>query len=82
MPAIDLTALIAAVDENETVDNSAIALITNIGTLIAEAVAADDRADEATNAIVQAAIADVTAKLTASSAKVTAALLANTPSQP
>lgn len=86
MPAtvIDLSALIAAVAEAETIDTSAIAFIAGVGARIQAAVdaaiAADDAADEGTAQAVREAISAEVAKLTASSGKLSEAIIANTPS--
>jgi hypothetical protein len=81
-----LTELTAAVTENDTVDASAIALISGfsdaIKTAVTEALQEDDAADEGSIQSVQAAIAAVTARLTASNVNLGAAVLANTPAQP
>ncbi len=82
----DLTALTAAVEENEAVDAGAIVIINDIERRITEAVTAALTADRAANEesirVANAAIATEVAKFRASSAKLSAALVANTPSAP
>jgi hypothetical protein len=81
-----VTELTAAVTENETVDASAIALINGfsdaVKTAVTEALEDDDAADEGSIQAAKDAIAAVTARMTASSAKLGAAVVANTPAAP
>lgn len=90
MPFTDLdaavTELTAAVTESETVDESAITLIKGfsgaVKTAVTEALEDDAAADEGSIKAAQEAIAAVTARMTASSAKLGAAVVANTPAAP
>jgi hypothetical protein len=80
--AVDLTALTAAVAAEDTVIDSAIALIGGIPAVVSQAVAAaltaNGVADAAAQTAADAAAADVQAKTTA----LQAALTANTPTPP
>jgi hypothetical protein len=90
VPFTDLDAAVrdleTAVAENETVDESAITLISGfsdvVKTAVTEALQDDDAADEGSIQAAQAAIASATARMTASSAKLGAAVVANTPAAP
>lgn len=81
---LNLDALVAAVNENDTLDASAVTLIEGIAAKISEAVAAalaaDDAADQGSVDAAQAAIDATVAQLVASNQKLAAALVANTPS--
>jgi hypothetical protein len=73
--ALDFSRMETAVTRNDTVDGSAVELINSIPQLIREAIAADDVGD-ATNLN---ALAD---RFEASSDRLAAAILANTPQAP
>lgn len=82
---LNLDALVAAVNENDTLDASAVTLIEGIAAKISEAVAAalaaDDAADQGSVDAAQAAIDATVAQLVASNQKLATALVANTPSE-
>lgn len=88
--SINLDPLLAAVAEEETVDDSFIALVNQIQDLNKSAVAAaiaatkesDAAATAADTAAAQSAIDGVTSRLVTNSGKVGAAIVANTPAAP
>lgn len=80
-PNIDLTDLLAAVTKAKGVNDSAVALINNFATIaaqkVADALAADDAADQGSVDAAVAAIKDAAAQLNASSDQVATAVAAN-----
>ncbi len=88
--ALNLDPLVAAVTEEETVDDSFIALVnqiqdlnkTAVASAIAATTASDAAATAADTAAAQSAIDGVTSRLVSSASKVSAAIVANTPAAP
>jgi hypothetical protein len=80
---VDLSGLIAAVTEAETVDASAVALIEGFAASVTAAVTAalqaDDAADQGSIDAANTAIQGEVSRLVASKAKVATAITANTP---
>lgn len=83
---IDLSALTQAVTDTETVDASVIALLQGFAAAtqkaVADAIAADDVANQGTADAAKAAIDAVTARFVAANTTLSAAITANTPSAP
>ena len=81
-----IDALAAQVAQTETLEGSAVALLNGFSTAVqkavADALAADDAADQGSIAAAADAISATTARFTASGAALGAAVAANTPQAP